>query len=180
MSAEHNNSPESTPEVSEHEREQQIERLRNNIEQEVTETDQPEQAEMARQKIEQQPEPGAKSSESEHSAPHHPTRFDKTASYEETMRSLRRRMSPAGQTFSRIIHTPVIEKTSDIAAKTVFRPSATLGATMTALIVGGATYFTARYYGFSLSGSEFILSLLVGGIIGLAVEFGSKLIRKKD
>lgn len=182
MSGEHLNSPESTPEISAAEHEQQLERLRNNIEREGTEADQAKQAETARDRIERQAEVQAKTSEDDHKprAAFHPTKLDKTASYNETMRSMRRRLKPASRAFSKVIHTPVVEKASEIAGATVFRPSVTLGATATALLLGGSTYLTARHYGFGLSGSEFVLALLAGGLIGLGAEGLSMLFRHKQ
>lgn len=180
MSNEHLRSTESTPELSAQEYEQQLEHLRNKIDQESAEDQEP-NIEKARAKIEQHPEVKAKPSELDIKprAAYHPTKLDKEAAYNDTMRSLRRRLKPASRAFSQVIHAPVIEKASEVAAATVFRPSVTLGATLTALIIGGSAYLTARTYGFILSGSEFILSLLAGGIIGLAVEMLGKLIRRR-
>ena len=63
--------------------------------------------------------------------------------------------------------------------KTVMRPSVTLGATWTALIVGVVFYWTARHYGFRLSGSEMILALIVGGLLGAGLEWLGFLLRRK-
>jgi hypothetical protein len=52
----------------------------------------------------------------------------------------------------------------------VARPSVAAGATWTALIVGAVFYFTARHYGYMLSGSELLFSFVAGAVIGLAVE----------
>ncbi len=137
-----------------------------------------EQAGEARAKLEQQPEPQASIAESETRPAHHPTRLDKEASYKHTMSSLQQKLSPVSRTFSRAIHSPVIEKSSEVLGATIARPSVTLGATTTAAIVGGVAYFTARSYGYPLSGSELIFCLLVGGVIGYIVELVSKLLRK--
>ncbi|HVE80976.1 MAG TPA: hypothetical protein VNA68_02440 [Candidatus Dormibacteraeota bacterium] len=90
--------------------------------------------------------------------------------YRETMVSLQRRLKPASRRFSRLIHHPVVEAASEVAERTVFRPSVTAGAGLTALIVGGAMYGFAWYYGFSLQGSELLILLIIGGISGLLLE----------
>lgn len=93
-----------------------------------------------------------------------------TLNYKQTMRSLQHRMKPATRQFSKFIHSPVVDSTSEALGKTVFRPSVTLGATTTAVIIGGILYIFARLNGFTLSGSEILLSLILGGILGLIIE----------
>lgn len=99
--------------------------------------------------------------------------------YRDTVASLQRRLSPRSRTFSKIIHAPAVEKTAEVLEKTVMRPSVTLGATSTALILGTVFYWTARHYGFRLSGSEMIIALIVGGLLGAAIEWVSSMLRRK-
>lgn len=139
--------------------------------------EQHEKLQEARAKLEQQPEPQARVGETEAAAPaHHPTRLDKESAYWDTIRSVQRHLSPASRQFSKVIHSPAVERTSEVAGATIARPSVLLGATITAASLGGFLYLTARLNGFSLSGSEFVLSLLVGGILGLIVEGLAKVI----
>lgn len=90
--------------------------------------------------------------------------------YAQTLESVQRRLNPASRTFSRVIHTPAVEKASEALEQTVARPSIMIGATWTALIVGTIFYLTARHYGYPLSGSEMIFSFVVGAVIGLLIE----------
>jgi hypothetical protein len=90
--------------------------------------------------------------------------------YAQTLASVQRKLSPVSRSFSKVIHTPIVEKTSQALENTVARPSVTFGATWTALIVGAIFYFTARAYGYALSGSEMIFSFVVGAILGLVLE----------
>lgn len=99
--------------------------------------------------------------------------------YRDTLTSLQRRLSPRSRTFSKVIHAPAVEKTSEALEKTVLRPSVTLGATWTALLVGLIFYFTAKHYGFRLSGSEMFVALIVGGLIGGGVEYAGHFLRRK-
>jgi len=138
-----------------------------------------EKLEQARAKIEQQAEtPPPAIAEKEKPKAHHPTSLDKKHAYWQTVGAMQRRLKPASRTFSKVIHTPVVEKASDFAGSTIFRPSVTAGATTTALIVGAFFYITARHYGFGLRGSEFIVSLAAGAIIGLMIELLAKPFRK--
>jgi hypothetical protein len=90
--------------------------------------------------------------------------------YLDTVASMQTKLKPVSRSFSKFIHTPVIDKTSEAIEKTIGRPSVTLGATWTALIVGSVFYFTARHYGYMLSGSELLFSFVVGALIGIVVE----------
>ncbi|HSX14348.1 MAG TPA: hypothetical protein VLE72_00340 [Candidatus Saccharimonadales bacterium] len=108
-----------------------------------------------------------------------PTGLDRKAAYADTMATLQRHLPTFSRGFSKVIHNPVIDKTSEVVGSTVLRPSITLGATSTALLVGGFTYFLAKHYGYSLSGSAMLLSLVIGGLIGLLIEGLSKLFRRK-
>jgi hypothetical protein len=91
--------------------------------------------------------------------------------YTQTLASLQRRLTPAGRTFSRVIHNPVVEKASEALETTIARPSIMAGSTWTALIIGSVFYFTARRYGYNLSGSEIDVSFLLGAAIGLILEW---------
>ena len=112
-----------------------------------------------------------------------PKRFssgiDRKQAYAQTMASIRRHLPTASRAFSKVIHTPMVEKTSEAVGKTVMRPSVTLGATSTALLVGGFTYFLAKHYGYALSGSSILLSLVIGGLVGILIEGIAKLFRPK-
>jgi hypothetical protein len=138
--------------------------------------------EAARSKLEKHPEPQAKQTEvsKEASTNLHPTSLDKLYSYKQTMQSLQRRLPTFSRSFSKVIHNPVVEKTSEILGATVVRPSVTLGATTTALLVGGITYWTAKTYGFAISGSEMLFALLLGGIIGFVVELAIKAFGRRN
>ncbi len=124
----------------------------------------------------QAPEPVAKETSNESSFI---KRLSHGLGYADTMASVQRRLSPASRSFSKVIHAPAVEKTSAVLEKTVMRPSVTLGATWTALIVGVIFYWTARHYGFRLSGSEMILALIVGGLLGAGLEWIGFLLRRK-
>ncbi len=125
----------------------------------------------AREKLahaEHQASPHETGSKSE-GAPQRPV-LTRELSFKHTMIGLRHRMKPAQRRFSQIIHSPAIEAASEVVGKTVLRPSVSLGATTCALLVGGTLYLFARNYGYPLRGSEILLSLVVGGIIGLLLE----------
>lgn len=100
-------------------------------------------------------------------------------SFKKTMHRVQSDMSPAEKTFSKIIHSPTVEKVSDAVGSTIARPNAILSGSVGALIVTGGLYFTARYFGFSLSGSETILAFVIGWSIGLVFDLGRGIFKSR-
>jgi uncharacterized membrane protein AbrB (regulator of aidB expression) len=80
-------------------------------------------------------------------------------------------MNPAERAFSKVIHNPVIEATSEAAGKTVARPAALLAGSLAALILTTVVYVTAKYYGYALSGFEWIATFILGWAIGLIIDW---------
>ena len=137
-------------------------------------------AEAAREVIHRQekaPEPKP-AAEAQPRAPH-TLHLNHRLNYAQTLATMQHRLAPVSRSFSKVIHTPVVEKTSEVLENTVARPSVVAGATWTALLVGGAFYFTARHYGYMLSGSELLFSFVVGAVIGLAIEGAFRSLRHR-
>lgn len=99
------------------------------------------------------------------------TKNQKDAEFKKTMKSIQKQMTPAERTFSKMIHNPVIEKTSEVAGSTVARPAALLTGSLSALILTSLVYVIAKYYGYSLSGAEWIASFIIGWAIGLIIDW---------
>ena len=99
--------------------------------------------------------------------------------YDHTMEQVRSQLSPSQQVFSRFVHSRPIEYTSELLEETFYRPSFLLGGTVGALLFGGALYISARVFGFELSGSEFTLGIIGGGLVGFILEKLIRLARKK-
>ena len=135
--------------------------------------------EAARAKLEKQPSGEQREPAKE---PHkHPlSGLDRKQAYAQTMASIQRNLPTTSRAFSKVIHNPAVEKTSEALGKTVMRPSVTLGATSTGLLVGAFTYWLAKHYGYAISGSTILLSLIVGGLVGVLVEGVAKLFRRKS
>lgn len=96
---------------------------------------------------------------------------DKKASFKQTMNRAQAEMSPSERIFSKFIHTPSVEKTSEFVGKTVARPNAILAGSISALILVSIVYATARTYGFRLSGFETIAAFILGWVIGVVFDF---------
>lgn len=93
------------------------------------------------------------------------------ASYKKTMKETQAQMKPAERSFSKVIHTPVVEKTSEALGSTVARPNAILAGSATAFLFTLGLYLFAKYYGYPLSGSETIAAFVLGWIVGLLFDY---------
>src|SRR5688572_9512444 len=86
---------------------------------EVSNENQSERAERARELLKQHevvPEPG-KASEKDNSRTNLSGHLNRILNYNQTLSSVQRRLKPASRQFSKIIHTPAVEKTSEALEK---------------------------------------------------------------
>lgn len=103
--------------------------------------------------------------------PSRATSKQKAVAYKKTMTAIQRDMPTSARVFSKVIHTPAIEKTSEAFGSTVARPNAILFGSFFALVAVSAVFIVAKHYGYRLSGFESIGSFLVGWCIGLIVDY---------
>lgn len=93
------------------------------------------------------------------------------ASYKKTMKETQAQMKPAERSFSKVIHNPAVEKTSEVVGATVARPNAILVGSFTALVFTLGLYLFARYYGYPLSGTETLAAFGLGWVVGLLFDY---------
>ncbi len=93
------------------------------------------------------------------------------ASYKKTMKETQAQMSAPSRAFSKTIHNPVVEKTSEVVGSTIARPNAILAGSMSAFILTLVIYLVAKYYGYPLSGFETIAAFILGWAIGLLIDY---------
>ena len=96
---------------------------------------------------------------------------ERDASYKHHMKQLQHELSPAQRTFSKLIHNPVVEKTSEVVGSTVARPNAILAGAMVAFFLVLAVYLISKFYGYTLSGFETIGAFIVGWVLGILYDF---------
>ena len=99
------------------------------------------------------------------------------ASFKTQMKFVEAEMNPSERVFSKIIHSKPIEKASDTLGATVARPNALLSGSIAAFIGVTVLYFTAKYYGFQLSGFETIGTFVLGWTIGIVYDYVSLLVK---
>src|SRR5690606_6283914 len=91
--------------------------------------------------------------------------------YDSIMTDARSHMTPAGRSFSKVIHNPVVESTSNVVGATIARPNAILAGSFMAFIVVLGVFLVARYYGYPLSGSESIVAFAGGWMLGIVFDY---------
>lgn len=91
-------------------------------------------------------------------------------SYDHTMKVVRNELSAPSRAFSKVIHSPVVERTSEIVGNTVARPNAILSGSLFAGLSVLGLYLIARHYGFALQGSETIITFAIGWAAGIIFD----------
>lgn len=104
---------------------------------------------------------------------------ERNASYKHHMKQLQTELSPTQRTFSKFIHNPVVEKTSDAVGSTVARPNAVLSGAVVAFVLVLGVYVVSKYYGYTLSGFETIGAFIVGWTLGILYDFFKVMITGK-
>lgn len=93
------------------------------------------------------------------------------ASYKKTMKETQAQLSAPSRAFSKTIHNPVVEKTSEVVGGTIARPNAILAGSLSAFVLTLVIYLIAKYYGYPLTGFETIAAFILGWAIGLLIDY---------
>lgn len=104
---------------------------------------------------------------------------EKTASYKKHMKQMQAELPASQRAFSKIIHTPVVEKTSEFIGATVARPNAILSGAVVAFFLVLAVYLVAKNLGYVLSGFETIGAFIIGWVIGILYDYFKVLVTGK-
>jgi len=95
----------------------------------------------------------------------------KKDSFKKQMSHVQADLPVVSKSFSKIIHNPFIEKTSDIAGATIARPNALLSGSIFSFVLTLAVYWVAKDIGYTLSGFETILAFVVGWTLGIVYDY---------
>lgn len=107
-----------------------------------------------------------------------PSSFIKKESAKQGLKSVQRQESKPARALSKVIHQPAVQATSEIAAKTVTRPSGLLGGGIAAFVGGSIYLYLAYHIGFVYQPTVFLALLLVGFTVGLVIELVVRLVVK--
>lgn len=95
----------------------------------------------------------------------------RTLSYTKTLKQVQSELPLNDRLFSKIIHTKMIERVSDLLGSTIARPNAVLSGAFFAFILTLLAYLTAKTIGYALSGSETIAAFILGWVIGIVYDY---------
>lgn len=104
----------------------------------------------------------------------------KDMAFSRSMTRVRKRLSAPSRTFSKVIHVPVIDKSSEFIGKTVARPSSMLTGAFVAFVGTSALLWITRRYGYEYNYLLVILLFVGGAILGVAIEGLWRLTHKKE
>lgn len=102
----------------------------------------------------------------------------KASAYRRVIKKTQSQLSTPERTLSRTIHNPAVEKASEVAAKTVARPSGILFGGIGAFAGTVIVLFISKRVGFTYNYSLFFLLFLGGYILGIVLEFILRSIKK--
>ena len=105
-----------------------------------------------------------------------PNNFLKQQSAKQAVKRVQDKESATTRALSKVVHQPAIRATSEIAAKTITRPSGLLGGGLAALVGGSAYLYLAYHIGFVYRPTVFLALSLVGFIVGVAIELLIRLV----
>ncbi len=100
-------------------------------------------------------------------------------SYEKHLATLQAELPPAQRAFSKVIHNPIVEKTSEVVGSSIARPNAILAGAVVAFFAVLAVYLTAKHFGYALSGFETIGAFIIGWVLGILYDFFKVMITGK-
>ncbi len=108
----------------------------------------------------------------------------KKDTYKKTLQNTQAQLSPTQRSFSTFIHHPTVETASEIASKTIARPTGIAYGAIAATIGVAVALFFAYRYGFTYNYLLFIILFSAGYLISTIIELGlakfNKLSRKKS
>lgn len=104
---------------------------------------------------------------------------EKEASFKRHMKDVQAQLPAPQRAFSKLIHNPVVERTSEFIGATVARPNAILAGSVVAFFAVLGVYLVAKNLGYVLSGFETIAAFIVGWVIGVLYDYFRTMITGK-
>lgn len=104
----------------------------------------------------------------------------KKDAYKQVIKKTQSKLSKPEKNFSKVIHSPTVEKISDIGAKTVARPSGILFGGAIAFIGSLILFLISKRSGFTYNYLFFVLVFVGGYLVGLIIELLYKATKLKN
>jgi hypothetical protein len=113
---------------------------------------------------------------------HHPVLVNKQLkdmAFSRAMTRTRKKLSAPSKAFSKIIHAPFVDSSSEFIGKTVARPSSMMGGAIFAFVGTSILLWATKHYGYEYNYLLVILLFVGGAIIGALGESLLNLRHKK-
>lgn len=94
----------------------------------------------------------------------------KATAYERTLARIQHKLPRAARAFSRIAHSPVVDKVSAVSAQTVARPSGVLGGGICAFLGSLIALYYSKHYGFKYNYLLLLFLFVAGYLVGATLE----------
>lgn len=117
------------------------------------------------------------SSQKQHFGVHKALKID---AYQKVLAGTQKRLSVPDRAFSKVIHNKAVEAVSEVAAKTIARPSGLLGGGIAALIGSAWIIYVATNAGFRYNYAVFFMLLGAGFVLGICLELLAKPFTRKS
>lgn len=139
--------------------------------------------EHVKRQVEQHAVSGQERSHTESEQRQHPVlvyKQHKDMAFSRAMTRARKRLSASSRVFSKVIHAPIIDKSSEVVGKTIARPSGMLGGAFIAFAGTSALLWITNHYGYEYNYLVVLMLFAIGLVAGLAFEGLLKLIRRRQ
>jgi len=94
----------------------------------------------------------------------------KNIKYKRTLQTVRKDLKPTERVLSRVIHNETVDAISEIAGKTVARPSGFLTGAIFAFVGSSIFLWVTKHYGYEYNFLFFAMLFATGFVLGLFVE----------
>ncbi len=102
----------------------------------------------------------------------------KQQAYRRTIKKAQSHLRGPEKSFSKAIHNPTVERVSDVAAKTIARPSGFLLGSICAFIASSIILYISKRSGFTYNYLLFVIVFAGGYVVGVIIELALRPFRK--
>jgi hypothetical protein len=103
----------------------------------------------------------------------------KSLKYKRTLQSVRKDLSGPERVLSRVVHNSAVDAVSEVAGKTIARPSGLLSGAFFAFLGSSIFLWVAKHYGYQYNFLLFTLLFVAGFGLGLLLELLVRLMRRR-
>ena len=102
----------------------------------------------------------------------------KEIKYKRTLQSVRKDLNAPEKVLSKVIHNPVVDAVSEVAEKTVARPSGFLSGSIFAFLGSSTFLYISKYYGYEYNFLLMALFFVGGFVLGLLIELLVRMLKR--